>query len=179
MRSSSPHPFDQQHVYWHLRSPFFADRVLIVDAWPADGALRAVADRAITTLQLGQPKVTQQTSIPRQDAIERATAYLRINGRVDRVVAKLVSYHEYEVASNSGRSYTQDPDDLVWVVVTTGEFVSTHSRPFNPNATPGPPPFDRLIVQVLASSTGLYFSGMYSEGDTWPSWFDGLRDRAP
>jgi hypothetical protein len=54
-----------------------------------------------------------------------------------------------------------------------------HSRPFNPNATPGPPPLDRLIVQVLASSTGLYFSGMYSEGDTWPSWFDGLRDRAP
>jgi hypothetical protein len=179
MRSSSPHPFDQQHVYWHLRSPFFADRVVIVDAWPADGALRAVADRAITTFELSQPKVTAQTSIPRQDAIERATSYLRINGRVDRVAAKLVSYHEYEIASNFGHSYTQDPDDLVWVVVTTGEFVSTHSRPAPIGGSPGPVPPDRMIVQVLGSSTGGYFAGMYSPQDTWPAWFDGLTDRAP
>jgi hypothetical protein len=179
MRSSSPHPFDQQHVYWHLRSPFFADRVVIVDAWPADGALRAVADRAITTFQLSQPKTTVAAPISRQQAIYRATAYLRAFGRVDRVSEKLVNFHEYEVVSNSGRSYTVDPDELVWVVVTTGEFVSTHSRPFNPNATPGPPPLDRLIVQVLRSSTGDYFSGMYSPNDTWPVWFDGLKDRAP
>lgn len=180
MRSSSPSPiFDLQHVYWHFRSPFFVDRVVIVDAWPADGALRAAADHAIATLLLSQPKVTATTPLSRQQAIDRVTAYLRTTGRVDRVTAKLVNYHEYEVASNSGRSYTQDPDDLVWVVVTTGEFVSTHSRPFNPNASPGPVPPDRLIVQVLQSSTGLTFSGMWSSADTWPAWFDGLKDHAP
>lgn len=179
MRSSSPKPFDMEHVYWHFRSPFFVDRVVIVDAWPAEGALRAAADHAIATLQLSQPKVTATTPISRQQAIDRATAYLRTTGRVDRVAAKLVGFHEYEVASNSGRSYTQDPDDLVWVVVTTGEFPSTHSRPFNPNASPGPPPFDHLIVQALRSSNGDYFSGMYSNADTWPAWFDGLKDNAP
>ena len=178
MRSSSPGPFDQQHLYWHFRSPFFADRVVVVDAWPADGALRAAADHAIATFQLSQPKITPTTPMSRQDAIDRATSYLR-NGRLDHVAAKLVNYHEYEVASASGRSFTQDPDDLVWVVVTTGEFPSTHSRPFTPNASPGPPPPDRLIVLTLRASTGDYFSGMYSPQDTWPSWFDSLTDRAP
>jgi hypothetical protein len=175
MRSSSPKPFDSEHVYWHFRSPFFVDRVLIVDAWPADGALRAAADHAIATFQLTQPKVIATTPLSRQQAIDRATAYLRTTGRIDRVAAKLVGFHEYEVASNSGRSYTQDPDDLVWVVVTTGEFPSTHSRP--PSA--GPPPPDRLVVQAIGSSSGGYFSGMYSDADTWPVWFDGLKDRAP
>src|SRR6266568_1158038 len=117
MRSSSPHPFDQQHVYWHLRSPFFVDRV-------------------------------------------------------DRVAAKLVSYHEYEVASNFGHNYTQDPDDLVWVVATTGEFMSVHSRPLPINGTPGPVPPDRMIVQVFGSSSGDYVAGMYSPQETWPAWFD-------
>ncbi|MEK6208453.1 MAG: hypothetical protein AABM32_12530 [Chloroflexota bacterium] len=177
MRSGSPPPFDMQHVHWHFRSPFFADRVVVVDAWPADGALRAVADRAIGTLALSQPKVTVATPISRQDAIDRATDYLRTIGRIDRVAAKLVGYHEYEVASNSGRSYTQDPDDLVWVVVTAGEFVSTHSGPLR--VDPGQPKPDRVIVQALQSSTGQYFSGMYSSDNTWPSWFDGLKDRAP
>jgi len=176
MRSSSPSPrFDLLHVYWHFRSPFFADRVVIVDAWPADGTLRAVADQAVATFQLSQPKATTAAPLSRQQAIDRATAYLRTTGRVDRVAAKLVGFHEYEVASNSGRSYTQDPDDLVWVVVTTGEFPSTHSRP--PSAAPPLP--DRLIVQAIGSSSGGYFSGMYSDADTWPAWFDGLKDRAP
>ncbi len=179
MRSSSPHPFDQQHVYWHLRSPFFVDRVLIVDAWPADGALRGVADRALATFQLSQPKINVAAPISRQQAIDRATAYLRTNGRVDRVAAKLVSYHEYEVASNFGHNYTQDPDDLVWVVATTGEFMSVHSRPLPINGTPGPVPPDRMIVQVFGSSSGDYVAGMYSPQETWPAWFDGLKDRAP
>jgi len=179
MRSSSPQPFDQKHVYWHFRSPFLADRILIIDAWPADGALRAIADRAIATVLLGQPKVTMAAPLSRQQTIDRATTYLRAFGRVDHVSEKLVDYHEYELVSNSGRSYTVDPDELVWVVVTTGEFVSTHSRPYNPNASPGPLPPDRLIVQVLRSSTGDFFSGMSSEQPTWPSWFDGLTDRAP
>jgi hypothetical protein len=179
MRSSSPTPFDMQHIYWHFRSPFFIDRVVIVDAWPADGALRAVADRSITSFQLSQPKVTMAAPISRQQAIDRATTYLRTVGTVDRVAAKLVSYHEYEVVSNSGRSYTQDPDDLVWVVVTTGEFISTHSRPGPISRTLGPVPPDRLIVQVIGSLSGQSFAGMYSPRDTWPAWFDGLKDRAP
>ena len=179
MRSSSPKPFDMQHLYWHFRSPFFSDRVLIVDAWPADGALRAAADHTIQTVQLSRPNVTVAAPISRQQAIDGATAYLRINGRVDRVSAKLVTYHEYEAASSSGHSYFQDPDDLVWVVVTTGEFVSTHSRPAPINGTPGPIPPDRLIVHVLQSLSGASFAGMYSPYDTWPSWFDGLTDRGP
>jgi len=179
MRSSSPQPFDQLHAYWHFRSPFFVDRVVIVDAWPAEGVVRAAADHAIATFQLSQPKVTPTTPLSRQQAIDRATAYLRTTGRVDRVAAKLVGFHEYEVASNSGRTYTQDPDDLVWVVVTTGEFPSTHSGPPGRNASPGPPSFDHLIVQAIGSSSGGYFSGMYSNADTWPAWFDGLKDRAP
>jgi hypothetical protein len=172
-------PFDQQHVVWTFRSPFLANRVFVVDAWPADGSLRAAADNAIATFQLAQPRWTQSVPISRQQAIDGATQYLRATGRVDRVAAKLVNYHEYVVASNSGFSYAQDADDLVWIVVATGEFVSTHSRPPPIAGTPGPVPPDRLIVQALGSSTGLPFSGRYSPQDMWPAWFDGLKDLAP
>ena len=179
MRSTSPGPFNQLHQYWHFRSPFFADRVVVVDAWPADGALRAAADHAIATFQLGQPRITAATPISRKQAIASATSYLSANGRVDRTAAKLVSYREFETASAFGHSYTVDPEDLVWVVVTTGEFVSTHSRPPPINGSPGPVPPDRMIVQVMGSSGGGTFGGMYSPQDTWPSWFDSLKDRAP
>src|SRR3989475_6723209 len=87
MRSTSPGPFNQLHQYWHFRSPFFADRVVVVDAWPADGALRAAADHAIATFQLGQPRITAATPISRKQAIASATSYLSANGRVDRTPA--------------------------------------------------------------------------------------------
>jgi hypothetical protein len=44
-------PFDLLHVRWTFLSPHFPDRVTTIDVWPADTALRGVADRAVASLQ--------------------------------------------------------------------------------------------------------------------------------
>lgn len=178
--STPPGPFDQLHVFWHLRSPYFTDRVLVVEAWPADGPLRAAADRTVGTVELFAPRTAVSQAISRAQAEANARRYPGGLGRVDRIATKLVSYREFEQAASFGRNYTIDPDELVWVVVTVGEFASVHSRPMPPQGvTPTLPPPDRLIVTVATASTGDSFGGMYSASDTWPAWFDSLKDRAP
>jgi hypothetical protein len=181
IRSSSPQPFDQRHVYWHFRSPFFADRVVILDAWPADGALRAAADHAIATFELFAPKPPSTAAISRAQAIEKVRNILERNGRVDRIAAKLVTNRELEQGSTFGRSYTVDPDDLVWVVAATGDFASMRlGGPVGRSgASPGSPPRERLVVHILRASTGNAFGFMSGGDGAWPAWFDALKDRAP
>src|SRR2546428_3350057 len=181
MPYSSPKPFDSDHVYWHVRSPFFVDRVLIVDAWPADGALRAAADHAIATFELFAPKPPSTAAISRAQAIESVRNILERAGRVDRIAAKLVTNHELEQGSAFGHNYTVDPDDLLWVVAATGDFASMgFGGPMPlPDASPDSPPRDRLIVNILHASTGDAFGFMSSGDGVWPAWVEALKDPAP
>jgi hypothetical protein len=175
-----PTPFDQPHVYWHLRSPYFANRVVAIDVWPATGQLRPAVDHAIATFELFTPKPPSTAAIPRAQAIEKVSNILERAGRVDRIAAKLVTNHELEQGSAFGHNYTVDPDDLLWVVAATGDFASMRLGPMPlPDASPDSPPRDRLIVNILRASTGDAFGFMSGGDGAWPAWFDALKDRAP
>jgi len=176
-----PRPFDQSHLYWHLRSPYFANRVVAIDVWPATGQLRPAVDHAIATFELFAPKPPSTAAISRAQAIESVRNILERAGRVDRIAAKLVTNHELEQGSAFGHNYTVDPDDLLWVVAATGDFASMRfggPMPL-PDASPESPPRDRLIVNILHASTGDAFGFMSGGDGAWPAWFDGLKDRAP
>jgi hypothetical protein len=176
-----PKPFDQPHLYWHLRSPYFANRVVAVDAWPATGQLRPAVDHAIATFELFAPKPSSTAAVSRAQAIEAVRNILERTGRVDRIAAKLVTNHELEEGSAFGHNYTVDPDDLLWVVAASGDFASMSPGGRVPlsGASPDSPPRDRLVVQILRASTGVAFGFMSGGDGAWPSWFDGLTDRSP
>ncbi len=179
--TGTPRPFDLPHLYWHFRSPYFANRVVAIDVWPATGDLRPAVDHAIATFELFAPKPPSTAAISRAQAIESVRNILERAGRVDRIAAKLVTNHELEQGSAFGHNYTVDPDDLLWVVAATGDFASMRfggPMPL-PDASPESPPRDRLIVNILHASTGDAFGFMSGGDGAWPAWFDGLKDRAP
>jgi hypothetical protein len=175
-----PKPFDLPHLYWHFRSPYFANRVVAIDVWPATGQLRTAVDHAISTFELFAPTPPSTAAISRAQAIDAVRSILERAGRVDRIAAKLVTNHELEQGSAFGHSYTVDPDDLLWVVAATGDFASMRLGPMPlPDASPDSPPRDRLIVNILRASTGDAFGFMSGGDGAWPAWFDALGDRAP
>ena len=176
-----PRPFDQSHLYWHLRSPYFANRVVAIDVWPATGQLRPAVDHAIATFELFAPKSPSTAAISRAQAIDSVRNILERAGRVDRIAAKLVTNHELEQGSSFGHNYTVDPDDLLWVVAAAGDFASMSlgGPAGRSGASPGSPPRDRLVVHILRASTGDAFGFMSGGDGAWPAWFDALKDRAP
>ena len=176
-----PTPFDRAHVYWHLRSPYFANRVVAIDVWPATGQLLPAVDHAIATFELFAPKPPSTAAISRAQAIEKVRNNLERSGRVDRIAAKLVTNHELEETSAFGHSYTVDPDDLLWVVAAAGDFASMSlGGPVGRSSvSPGPPPRVPLVVHILRASTGDAFGFMSGGDGAWPVWFDALKDRAP
>ena len=186
-------PFDQQRVIWDFRSPFLPDRIVVVEAWPADGPLAPEADRAMATFELfAVPPVPTDPKISRTDAMARAAEYARAFGIASGSTAKLVLFKEYDKAQiadakRSGGPYTvggmSDPDQLVWVVVVKGDFeqlaVSKPPGPPGSGATFAPPPklvWLTFIVNAIDGSVSNYVPG--SRGDA-PAWFDALADRAP
>jgi hypothetical protein len=175
-----PGLFDVPHVYWHLRSPYQPDRFFVIDAWPASGPLRPVAEHAAATFEVFAPTVTATTPLSRSEILAKASTLLNNGGRIDRIAAKLVSHKEFELAASFGRSFTVDPDDLVWVVVATGDFASmSMGGPApRPGSSPAVPARDRLHVSVMKADTGDGFGFMAGPDRTWPAWFDGLKDRA-
>jgi hypothetical protein len=185
-------PFDFQHVVWDFRSPFFADRIVAVDAWPANSPLAVEAERAMTTFQLSAPPpVVTSPKISRPVATARATEYAGALGIVSGSTAKLVLFKEYERAQiddakRIGGPYAMggstDPDQLVWIVVVKGDFEQRGvSRPPGPpgiGATYAPPPklvWLSVIVNAIDGNVLNYVPGTLGEG---PVWFGGLTDRA-
>jgi hypothetical protein len=183
-------PFDQQHVVWVFRSPFFADRIFAVDAWPANGSLAVEAERALATFELfAPPPVAAASKISRPSAIRRAAEYARAFGSAAGSTAKLVMFGDYDKAQiaearRSGGPYTVggtvDPDQLVWIVVVKGDFEQRGmSGPHGiTGVTYAPPPklvWLTVIVNAIDGSVVNYLPG--SRGDA-PGWFDALGDRA-
>ena len=184
-------PFDFQHVAWVFRSPFFADRVMTVDAWPANSPLAVEAERAMTTFELSAaPPVVTAPKISRPAATARATEYAGALGTAEGTTAKLVLFKEYDraqidEAKRTGGPYGvggSDPDQLVWIVVVKGDFeqrgVSTPHGPPGIGATFAPPPklvWLAVIVNAIDGNVLNYVPGTRGDG---PGWFDVLTDRA-
>src|SRR5207244_3391123 len=84
-------PFDQQHVVWAFRSPYFADRIVTVDAWPANSALAAEAEHAQGTFQVfAPPPVMTAPKISRITATAQAVHYAEAFGPAAISTAKVV-----------------------------------------------------------------------------------------
>lgn len=185
-------PFDQQHVVWDFRSPFLADRIVAVDAWPANGALALEAEHAIATFELSAPPpAVTAPKISRPAATARAAEYAGMLGTVGGSTAKLVLFKESEraqidEAKRIGGPYAMggstDPDQLVWIVVVRGDFeqrgVSRPNYPPGIAATFAPPPklmWLAVIVNAIDENVINYVPGTRGDG---PGWFDVLTDRA-
>jgi hypothetical protein len=184
-------PLDQMHALWAFRSPYFSDRVAIVDAWPADGALRSEADRAVATFQLFAPsELPNLPQVSRQEATAKARA---VPGAIDRVAVKLTTFGEWIQAQAAEQAKvpggpmvvpgaSPDPDQLAWVTVVAGDLgpMTKGGPPVPGSVGPAPaPPMTRWIVRILDAASGADLSGIWSPNGDWPVWFDALRDRAP
>ena len=182
-------PFDQQRVIWDLRSPFLPDRIVVVEAWPADGPLAPEADHAMATFEVFPvPPAPTVPKISRTNATARAAEYAGAFGTPGGSTAKLVLFKDYEKAQiaeakRSGGPYTvgamSDPDQLVWIVVVKGDFeeLKGGGGPPGIGATPVQPPrlvWFTVIVNAIDGSVVNYTTGSRGDG---PAWFDVLADR--
>jgi hypothetical protein len=85
-----------------------------------------------------------------------------------RVEAKLVQYKDWERRQGGSRSYTMDPDTLVWVVAYVAPDITT--RRGDPCAWA----ISVSAARPLAPGDGV---GVFQCGPgTWPAWFDQLVD---
>jgi hypothetical protein len=205
---NQPQPFDQlePHLFWLLRSPYFADRVLVITAVPAASPFRATVERIVSTLQLFRPTPPDLTPTKtRQQVIDEFRRGVNPMpgsfGTGTRVEAKLMRWQDWEIAYNaalrassaagggpSGAHGAIDPDVVVWVVAMTGTFEQLARGPAPPLRSPGasPAPARTPIVQHWRISAvparepygwgGPSFGG---PEPTWPAWYDQLTDLAP
>jgi hypothetical protein len=173
--SYPPGPGDNHHLvrYWFERSPFFSDRMLVITANPADVHATEVA-LLMKSLAFQAPAVSAQTSITRAEVTGKYTT----NGmyrRIDRVEAKLVKWKDYENGVGTFRSYTNDPDQLVWVVLVSGDI---DPPMFGPAGRPSQPVSLPYVINILDAASGTHL-GLSTGPDKRPAWFDQLNDLAP
>jgi hypothetical protein len=193
--TNQPRPLDElePRLYWLVRSPFLARRVVAVTAAPAASPLRPIAERIVATLQFFQPAPVDLTPTKTR---QQVIASLRQNGAwtIARIEAKLMRWQDWESAFNDSlraaakggptgtRSTNTDPDTLVWVVAFTGSgFTPMKGGPPGPGSA-GPPPTPASwswAVQVMPAREPFGWGGPFFGGPepTWPAWFDQLADR--
>jgi hypothetical protein len=202
VEQNQPHPFDElePRLFWLLKSPYFSDRVLVIQAVPGASALRATVEQMASTLQLFTPAAPDLTPTKtRQRVMDEFRAR---EGTVTRVEAKLMRWREWEAAYNAvlrARSAVsggpsaayggRDPDLLVWVVAVSGTFEELRMGPppgpgsiGPPGANAAPAPPTRLLhwrISVVPAREPYNWAGLSEGGPepTWPSWFDQLVDR--
>jgi hypothetical protein len=169
---SQPAQFQRQEptLWWYLRSPFFDDRMVVIYAAPGESPLRSEVERIVASLQFYRPSpVSLLPTVSRQEAIDRVV--LRPPGKpstATRVEAKLVQYKDWERRQGGSRSYTMDPDTLVWVVAYVAPDITT--RRGDPCAWA----ISVSAARPLAPGDGV---GVFQCGPgTWLAWFDQLVD---
>ena len=155
---------------WYLRSPFFDDRMVVITAAPGDSPLRAEVERIVASLQFYQPSpVSLVPTVSRQEAMDRAVP--RPPGKpstATRVEAKLTLYKNWERLQGGSRSYSTDPDTLVWVVAYVAPDITTR------HGDPCAWAVGVSAARPLAPGEGV---GVFQCGPgTWPAWFDQLVD---
>ena len=207
---NQPQPFDQlePRLYWLLRSPYFADRVLVIQAVPAASPLRATVEQIVNTLQLFRPTPPDLTPTKtRQQVIDeflRGANHIPGSiGTATHVEAKLMRWQDWEVAYNaalransaanggpSGAHGAVDPDIVVWVVAQTGTFEQLRKGPAplvrssggtTPATLPPPPPTQHWRISVVPARQPYGWGGPSFGGpeQRWPAWYDQLTDLAP
>jgi hypothetical protein len=179
--SSPDHP--ETTLFWYLRSPFFADRMVVISLARPESTLRAEGERIVASLRFFQPTpISFIPTVSRADAIARVTS--RPELALTRIEAKLVLRKELEATKRFGIDWYSDPDALAWVVVYAGSGIHQQSFGGVPSSlllsTPAPTPGPCLSGLVVFPADGEPGSSIGPGCDTrssWPSWFDALIDR--
>jgi hypothetical protein len=192
VHQNQPTPFDryEPHLYWLVRSPFFADRVVVITGGPATADARLQLERIIATLQFYRP--APPVLVPMRTKAEAITT-IAPGASITRSSAKLMLAREFERAyndmlrSNAGGPAAVyggvDPDTLVWVVAIEGSgFTPMKSGPPGP-AFDGPAPTPRQwawAIAVVPARAPFGWMGLMTGGPdpTWPAWYDALVDRS-
>jgi hypothetical protein len=179
LNMSNPLPWPTDTRSWFVRSPYFNDRILAIQASPASARTSDV-DAIVASLRFAPPVVTTQTPISRAQVTAKYASGTFPVLRLDGVEAKLVTWKEYELAAGGFHSGVNDPDQLVWLVLVTGEI--THPRGGPPSfARQSPPPTPATypsILFIVDAVSGDMFGISCCGPDARPKWFDGLIDRA-
>jgi hypothetical protein len=156
--------------------------MLVIDAWPVDGATRAQAERVVSTLRLfALPPVPTAPAITRDQA-ERCYVTSQIR-RADRVAAKLMLWRDYELLlerlrPDGPRPWGGEPDRLLWAVLIVGDIEPPmKGPPPPPSGTPPPPIAPRWIVRSVDAMDG-QATAQDNGLDDEPSWWNMLADRA-
>jgi hypothetical protein len=189
---NQPGPLDQfePHLYWLVRSPFFADRVLVITGWPSTSPGREDLERMVATLQYFRPR--PPILVPTRSKADVIASVTGDGRTITRVEAKLMLYREFERAYNdvlraaSGGPtaiYSAiDTDTLVWVVAFTGSGFTPMKGGGPPGigATPRTPSPWAWSMTVLPAREPYSWAGPMSGGPEaeWPAWFDALTDRS-
>jgi hypothetical protein len=144
--------------------------MVVIYAAPGESPLRSEVERIVASLQFYRPSpVSLLPTVSRQEAIDRVV--LRPPGKpstATRVEAKLVQYKDWERRQGGSRSYTMDPDTLVWVVAYVAPDITT--RRGDPCAWA----ISVSAARPLAPGDGV---GVFQCGPgTWLAWFDQLVD---
>jgi hypothetical protein len=206
---NQPQPFDklEPRLFWLLRSPYFADRVLVIQAVPAASPLRATVERIVSSLQLFRPAPPDLTPTKtRQQVVDDVRSGVNptpgmIPGAITRIEAKLMRWQGWEIAYNaalrassaagggpSGAHGAIDPDLVVWVVAMTGTFEQLARGPApllrSPGASAAPartPIVQYWRISVVPAREPYGWGGPSFGGPepSWPAWFDQLTDLAP
>jgi hypothetical protein len=202
VEQNQPQPFDElePRLFWLLRSPYFADRILVIQAVPGASHFRATVEQMVSTLQLFKPGPPALT--PTKTRQQITDEFRARDETVTRVETKLMRWQEWEMAYNAvlrARSAVSggpsaayggnDPDVLVWVVAVTGTFYELKVGPppgpgsIGPpgaNVAPAPTPREQhWRITVVPAREPYNWGGPSESGpqSTWPTWFDQLVDR--
>ena len=187
---NQPSPLEQfePHLYWLVRSPFFADRVLVVTGGPTTSPGREQLERIVATVQFFRPAAP--ILAPTRTKAEVIASISGPGRTITRSEAKLMLYRDFERtyndvlrAASGGPTAVYaaiDPDTLVWVVAFTGSgFTPMKGGPPGlGGATRTPTPWSWGISVVPAREPyGWGGPSMGGPEATWPAWFDQLVDR--
>ena len=123
--SASPPPWPNQRM-WYVRSPYWSDRIFVIQA--TANVRAAEVDGIIASLRFFKPAAPAAATVTRAQVMAQYTQPTYSATRVDKVEAKLVRWKDYEKAMGF-RSGTNDPDELTWVVVVYGEIQPPSRRP--------------------------------------------------
>jgi hypothetical protein len=200
---NQPRPLDElePRLYWLVRSPFLADRVVVITATPAASPLRPTAERIVSTLQFYRPAPPDLT--PTKTRQQVIASFMQNGWTITRIEAKLLRFQDWErafndslrAAANGGptmiRSTMTDPDTMVWVVAFTGSGFTPPKAygpgpgsigppgvgPSSPTATPIPLWSWAINVVPAREPYGWGCPCFGGPEKTWPVWFDQLADR--
>jgi hypothetical protein len=203
VEQNQPQPFNElePRLFWLLRSPYFTDRVLVIQGVPGASPLRATVEQIVSTLQLFQPAPPDLAPTKTRQRV--SDEFRAGEGTVTRVEAKLMLWRDWEAAYNAvlrtrsavsggpSAAHGGNPDVLVWVVAMSGTFVELRVGPPSgpgsigpPGANPAPAPTPRQLhwrISVVPAREPYNWGGPSEGGPelTWPDWFDRLVDREP